>query len=82
MAGYTALTGKPLNIVDAYDLPKNSEFQHNRSFDQKMGYRTKSVLCIPMKSHQGEMIGLLQLINRKREWSAKLTRLSKNMGYQ
>lgn len=69
MAGYTALSGKPLNIQDAYHLPEKSEFQHNRSFDQKMGYQTHSVLCIPMKSHQGETIGVLQLINRKNDFS-------------
>jgi HD-GYP domain-containing protein (c-di-GMP phosphodiesterase class II) len=73
MAGYTALTGKPLNIRDAYMIPKDSEFQHNRSFDEKMGYWTKSVLCIPMLSHQGDMIGVLQLINRKKNWKVKLT---------
>ena len=72
MAGFTALTGKPVNIEDAYRIPKESEFQHNRIFDEKMGYRTKSVLCIPMLSHQGEMIGLLQLINRKNDWGQKL----------
>jgi len=72
MAGYTALTGQPLNIPDAYNIPKDSEFQHNRTFDQKMGYRTKSVLCLPMLSHEGEMIGVLQLINRKVKWDEVL----------
>ncbi|MBN2000252.1 GAF domain-containing protein [candidate division KSB1 bacterium] len=72
MAGYTALTGEPLNIRDAYSIPGDSEFQHNSSFDKKMGYHTKSVLCIPMKSHQGEIIGVLQLINRKKNWNVKL----------
>ncbi len=73
MAGYTALSGRPLNIEDAYHLPKDSAFQHNRSFDERMGYRTKSVLCLPLHSHQGEMIGVLQLINRKRDASIRLT---------
>lgn len=72
MAGYTAVMGRPLNISNAYELPQDSEFQHNRSFDEKMGYHTKSVLCIPMKSHQGEMIGVLQLINRKKDWTSPL----------
>ncbi len=72
MAGYTAITGKPLNIPDAYNLPRNSQIQHNKSFDEKMGYRTQSVLCLPMKSHRGEMIGVLQLINRKTSAAAKL----------
>ncbi|NLP12552.1 GAF domain-containing protein [bacterium] len=65
MAGYAVVSGNPLNIADAYHLPKGSEFQHNRSFDERTGYHTQSVLCIPMKSHQGELIGVLQLINRK-----------------
>lgn len=73
IAGYTALASHPVNIDDAYQLPQDSPFQHNRSFDEKMGYITKSVLCIPMTSHQGEMIGVLQLINRKRNWAVKLT---------
>jgi len=66
MAGYTVLSGKPLNISDAYHLPAESEFEHNRSFDERTGYHTQSVLCIPMMSHQAELIGVLQLINRKK----------------
>jgi len=73
IAGYVALTGEPLNIEDAYHLPENAEFSHNRSFDLSTGYRTKSILGIPMRTHKGEIIGVLQLINRKRHWEAKLT---------
>ncbi|MDZ7338065.1 MAG: GAF domain-containing protein [candidate division KSB1 bacterium] len=73
MAGYVALTGEPLNIEDAYDLPPDAEFSHNRSFDLSTGYRTKSILGVPMRTHKGEIIGVLQLINRKRHWEAKLT---------
>jgi HD-GYP domain-containing protein (c-di-GMP phosphodiesterase class II) len=72
MAGYTVVSGKPLNISDAYHLPEESEFQHNRSFDDRTGYHTQSVLCIPMKSHAGELIGVLQLINRKKNAAVKL----------
>lgn len=73
MAGYVALTGKPLNIEDAYQISPDSEFSHNRSFDEKMRYRTKSVLGNPMRTHKGEMIGVLQLINRKHSWETKLS---------
>lgn len=73
MAGYTALTGRPLNIANAYEIPNDSEFQHNRSFDEKMGYRTQSVLCLPMRNHRNEIMGVLQLINRKADFSLKLT---------
>lgn len=70
MAGDAVVSGNPLNIADAYHLPEGSEFQHNRSFDERTGYHTQSVLCIPMKSHQGELIGVLQLINRKQRADA------------
>lgn len=73
MAGYVALTGEPLNIADAYEIAEDSEFSHNRSFDESTGYITKSILGIPMKTHKEEIIGVLQLINRKKDWDAKLT---------
>ena len=73
MAGYVGLTGQVLNIEDAYQIPSSAEFSHNRSFDEKMGYRTKSVLGIPMRTHKGEIIGVLQLINRKRSWDTMLS---------
>ncbi len=72
MAGYTAITGQPLNIPDAYHLSSDTKVRHNRSFDERMGYRTRSVLCLPMKNHRGEVLGVLQLINRKKTWSAVL----------
>jgi HD-GYP domain-containing protein (c-di-GMP phosphodiesterase class II) len=66
LAGYTAVTGEPLVIDDAYFLPPDVEYSINRSFDERHGYRTKSMLVIPMKDHKEEVIGVLQLINRKR----------------
>ncbi|HET8579027.1 MAG TPA: HD domain-containing phosphohydrolase [Methylomirabilota bacterium] len=67
MAGYVALTGEILQLDDAYDLPPGSRFQINRDFDLKAGYRTKSMLVVPMKTPAGEVIGALQLINCKRD---------------
>ncbi|MBF0475764.1 MAG: GAF domain-containing protein [Deltaproteobacteria bacterium] len=72
MAGYTAISGQPLNIVDAYVIPEDSNYSHNRSFDERTGYQTRSMLNIPMQSHHGEAIGVLQLINRKRHWATRL----------
>jgi len=48
------------------------EYAFNRSFDQRYGYRTKSMLVIPMVNHHGDVIGVLQLINRKRDFAARL----------
>jgi HD-GYP domain-containing protein (c-di-GMP phosphodiesterase class II) len=72
LAGYTAVTGEPLVIDDAYFLPPDVEYSINRSFDERHGYRTKSMLVIPMKDHKEEVIGVLQLINRKRHADAML----------
>jgi HD-GYP domain-containing protein (c-di-GMP phosphodiesterase class II) len=72
LAGYTAVTGEPLVIDDAYFLPPDVEYSINRSFDERYGYRTKSMLVIPMKDHKEQVIGVLQLINRKRAADAML----------
>ncbi len=77
IAGQVALSGEILNIDDVYNLPKNSEFTHNRSFDESVGYRTTSMLVIPMKNHKDEIIGVLQLINKKKNWNARLSSKSK-----
>ncbi len=72
IAGYVATTGEPLVLDDAYVLPEGVEYSINRSFDETYGYRTRSMLTIPMKDHKDEVIGVLQLINRKRHPDAKL----------
>ena len=73
LAGYCAVTGEPLVLDDAYFLPPDVEYTINRSFDERYGYRTKSMLVIPMKDHKDEIIGVLQLINRKRNFEAVLS---------
>ncbi len=72
IAGYVASTGEPLVIDDAYFLPPDVEYSINRSFDEKNRYRTKSMLTIPMRNHKNEVIGVLQLINRTRDFEAVL----------
>ena len=73
LAGYAASTGQPLIIPDVYLLPEDVSYRQNRSFDEKFNYRTKSMLVIPMRTHRDEVIGVLQLINRKRSADALLT---------
>src|SRR6059036_967796 len=65
VAGHVALTGATVNLADAYISPDGSPFSINRSFDDQTGYRTKSMLVVPMRTPQGETIGVLQLINCK-----------------
>src|SRR4029450_10302367 len=67
VAGYVALSGEILRIDDAYALPTESPFKINTEFDEKIAYATTSMLVVPMKTSEGEVIGVLQLINCKRE---------------
>ena len=67
IAGYAALTGQIVNVADAYHLPVGSPFKVSRSFDEKSGYRSKSMLVVPMRDHQNTVIGVVQLINKKRD---------------
>jgi HD-GYP domain-containing protein (c-di-GMP phosphodiesterase class II) len=63
VAAYAALTGKTVSIADAY-TEEGFDFSGTRNFDKKTGYRSKSFLTVPMRNHEGENIGVLQLINR------------------
>src|SRR5690242_18637498 len=67
VAGHVALTGTVVNLIDAYEPPAGSPFKINRWFDEHAKYRTKSMLVVPMRTPQGEIIGALQLINCKPE---------------
>ncbi|MBD2577412.1 GAF domain-containing protein [Oscillatoria sp. FACHB-1406] len=60
IAGYVASTGKTLNIPDAYEDPR-----FDPSTDKRTGYRTRSILCMPVFNSAGELIGVTQLINKE-----------------
>jgi len=72
VAGYVALTGEIVNIHDAYHLPPEVPYAINRKFDEDSGYRTKSVLAVPMRNHKDKIVGVLQLINAKRDFGVPL----------
>lgn len=73
MAGYCALHGEVIELADAYRIPKSRPFHFNSSFDEQAGYRTRSLITLPMKNGKGEVLGVLQLINCKRHPQARLT---------
>jgi len=73
LSGYVAATAQPLVIADVYLLPEDVSYKQNRSFDEKFGYRTKSMLVLPMRTHKDEVIGVLQLINRKKNADTMLS---------
>ncbi len=65
LCGYVAATGASLNIADAYRLPPEAPYHFNVSFDHASGYRTRSVLVVPMRSARGRIVGVLQIINAR-----------------
>ncbi|MEO5353166.1 MAG: GAF domain-containing protein [Magnetococcus sp. XQGC-1] len=62
VAAYTALKEETVNIPDAYEA-EGFDFSGMRAFDSAMNYRSKSFLTVPLKNHENELIGVLQLIN-------------------
>lgn len=64
IAGYVALNDVTLNIEDCYKIAKESPYKFNNSFDEKTGYKTKSILTIPLSTAQGKVHGVIQLINK------------------
>ena len=72
MAGYCALHGEVVELADAYRVPPGRPFQFNSSFDEEAGYRTRSLIALPMKNGKGEVLGVLELINCKRQPKAQL----------
>jgi sigma-B regulation protein RsbU (phosphoserine phosphatase) len=59
LAGTVAATGEPVILHDAYDDPR-----FDRSLDAKTGYRTRSMLCVPIKNRDHKVVGVLQLLNK------------------
>ena len=72
IAAYAALTHKTVNIADAY-AEEGFDFTGTRNFDKRTGYRSASFLTVPMKNHEGEVIGVLQLLNAMDPASGRVT---------
>jgi HD-GYP domain-containing protein (c-di-GMP phosphodiesterase class II) len=64
IAGAAAISGTMIAVTDAHHLPDNVPYAFDRRFDEATGYRTRSVLAVPLKGQDGEVMGVLQLINR------------------
>ena len=64
VSAYTALSGEEVNISDVYDV-EGFDFEGTRKFDEKTGYRSKSMLVVPMRNHENDIIGVLQLLNAR-----------------
>ena len=64
VAAHSAIHDRTVNIADAYSAA-GFDFSGTRAFDQRTGYRSQSFLTVPMKNHDRELIGVLQLINAR-----------------
>ncbi len=75
IAGTAVVNSEPINVADVYvvDADDSVPYGFDESFDERMGYRTVSMLAVPMISAEDEVIGVIQLINKKRDPSSKLT---------
>jgi len=76
IAGYVAATGEIVNIEDAYHITPEIPYSINRKFDEDSGYRTKSILAVPLRDQKDHIVGVLQLINAKRDGKVKLDSLT------
>lgn len=63
ISGYAALSGEPVVLDDAYAIPVDRPYHFNDSVDRESGYRTHSVLAVPLRTSAGKNVGVLQLLN-------------------
>ena len=71
VSGYVALSGEVVRIADAYEIPETAEYRFNQSFDKQNGYRTKSMMVVPMRDHENAIVGVIMLINRKPDFELR-----------
>ena len=73
ISGYVALTGEAVHCEDVYLMGPEQPFRFNQEFDKQAGYKTRSLYCVPMTDNQGKVVGVLQVINRKRERTDRIS---------
>ncbi|MCA9581959.1 MAG: GAF domain-containing protein, partial [Myxococcales bacterium] len=73
IVGAAVLDRRPINIPDVYAIGPEASYGFDSSFDEKVGYRTRSMITVPLISAQDEVIGVIQLINRKESPGVLLT---------
>ncbi|NCP40510.1 MAG: GAF domain-containing protein, partial [Rhodoferax sp.] len=76
VAAYAAIHGVTVNLPDAYDGSDRFDFSGTKDFDKRTGYRSQSFLTVPMRDHEGNIIGVLQLINALNMASLKVQAFS------
>ncbi len=77
IAGYVAATGSTLNIDDVYKLEVTLPYSFSKKFDETVGYKTQSILTIPLQNSSRQILGILQIINTQ-DQSGKITKFETN----
>jgi HD-GYP domain-containing protein (c-di-GMP phosphodiesterase class II) len=77
VVSHSALSGETVNIPDAY-MAEGYDFSGTKKFDAKTGYRSQSFLTVPMRNHENEIIGVLQLINAQDQKSGAIIPFSRD----
>src|SRR5262249_23597193 len=72
LAGYAALHGQTISLKDAYRIPAGRPYRFTSRYDELAGYRTQSLLTVPMKNARGEVLGAVQLLKCTRTRAARL----------
>ena len=67
IAGFVAESGRPLNLPDVHRIDPTCPYQFDKEFDETADYATRSVLTIPLQTSQGDLLGILQIINAQDE---------------
>src|SRR3990170_2835275 len=75
VVSHSALSGETVNIPDAY-MAQGFDFSGTKGFDAKTGYRSRSFLTVPMRNHEDEVIGVLQIINAQDRESGEIVQFS------
>ena len=78
IAAYVALSGETVNISDAYKA-EGFDFSGTKMFDEKTGYHSQSFLTVPLKNHEDEIIGVLQLLNAQTKKSKKIIKFESDI---
>ena len=72
ISGYTAKTGHILNLLDVYSIPELFPFSFNKDYDEANNYRTKSMITAPMYNNNNEIVGVIQLINKRKDYKSNI----------
>ena len=72
ISGYTAIKGHILNLLDVYSIPELFPFSYNKDYDKANNYRTKSMISAPMFNNNNEIVGVIQLINKRKDYKGNM----------